>query len=104
MIRPVVDNIVDVIVESVRPQRVILFGSRVRQDYREDSDYDFMVVKNDVKNEREISRKIYKALFTKKIKQSVDIVVVDSKKLKNNLQNSCFIYSSAVREGTVLYG
>ncbi|VAW15554.1 hypothetical protein MNBD_BACTEROID05-258 [hydrothermal vent metagenome] len=49
MIRPVVDNIVDVIVASVRPQRIILFGSRARQ-------------------------------------------------------NSCFIYSSAVREGIVLYG
>ncbi len=30
--------------EAVRPESVILFGSRARGDYREDSDIDLMVI------------------------------------------------------------
>ena len=34
------------------------------------SDYDFMVIKKGVRNEREVSKRIYKALFAQKIKTS----------------------------------
>ena len=41
----IIDKIVDVIIKSADPDKVILFGSRAREDYGRGSDYDFMVVK-----------------------------------------------------------
>jgi predicted nucleotidyltransferase len=38
------ERIVDRIKEKFEPEEVILFGSRARGDYLEDSDYDLMVV------------------------------------------------------------
>ncbi len=100
----ILDKIVHTIVESVNPQKVILFGSRARKDFKKRSDYDFLVVKRGIKNEREVSRKIYRALFEKKIKQSIDVVVVAPDKLQANKENPFQIYSWALKQGSVLYG
>ncbi len=98
------NKIVNTIVESVNPQKVILFGSRARKDSRKGSDYDFLIVKKGVKNEREISWQIYQALFEKKIKQDIDIIVVSPRKLQINKNNPYLIYSWALKEGKILYG
>lgn len=100
---PIVDKIVDVIIKSVDPDKVILFGSRARKDYGRGSDYDFMVVKKGVRNERDVSKRIYRALFAQKIKQAVDIIVVGADKLRVKKNNPYLIYSWALREGKVLY-
>lgn len=97
-------RIVNTIVESVHPERIILFGSRARGNYKNDSDFDFMVVKQGVKNEREISRRIYRALFEKKIAAPVDVIVVDTNKLKKNKEKSHLVYFWALKEGKILYG
>ena len=98
------NKIVNTIVESVNPQKVILFGSRARKDSRKGSDYDFLIVKKGVKNEREISWQIYQALFEKKIKQDIDIIVVSPRKLQINKNNPYLIYFWALKEGKILYG
>jgi len=99
-----VNRIVKVIVESVHPEKVILFGSRAREDHHQQSDYDFMVVKKGIKNERDVSKRIYRALFAKKIKQAVDVVVVGENKLRVKRDNPYLVYSWALKEGKVLYG
>ena len=66
----IIDKIVDVIIKSADPDKVILFGSRAREDYGRGSESDFMVVKKGVRNEREVSKRIYKALVAQKIKTS----------------------------------
>ena len=81
-----------------------LFGSRAKGNYKKNSDYDFMVVKSGVKNEREISRRIYRALFDNHIRVPVDIIVVDSDKLDKNKENRYLIYSWALKEGEIVYG
>ena len=45
---PVLRRIVEVIVREIDPDRIILFGSRARGDYKEDSDYDILVIKEGV--------------------------------------------------------
>ena len=100
----VLKKIVNTIIDSVHPEQIILFGSRAREDHQEDSDYDLMVIKRGLKNERKISRRIYQALFDQKIKRSVDIIVVDKDKLQIQMKNPYLIYSWALREGKVLYG
>lgn len=99
-----VKKIVDTIVESSNPEKIILFGSRARGDNKANSDYDFIVVKQGVKNERKVSRRIYKALFDNKIGVPVDIIVIDVNKLEKNSNKPYMVYSTALREGEILYG
>ena len=37
-------SMVSIIVEEVRPEQIILFGSRARGDWRADSDVDLMII------------------------------------------------------------
>lgn len=99
----ITERIVNTIVEAVYPEKVILFGSRATGNYGKNSDYDFMVVKSGVRNEREISRRIYRALFDKNIRVSVDIIVVDSDKFNKNRDNPYLVYSWALKEGKIIY-
>ena len=56
-------TIVEIIIEEANPEQVILFGSRAKGTAQEESDYDFLVVVRGIQNEREISRRIYRALL-----------------------------------------
>ena len=89
----ILEKIVNTIVDSVHPQKIILFGSRAREDHNERSDYDVMVIKQGLNNERKISRRIYKTLFEKKIRKAVDIIVVDRDKFQIQKENPYLIYS-----------
>ena len=102
--KQIIQKIINTIVQTVSPQKIIFFGSRSIGNFRSDSDYDFMVIKKDVVNEREVSRKIYGAFFKNHIKQDVDIVVVSEAKLKSKKNNFYQIYSWALKEGKVVYG
>ncbi|MDR1964147.1 MAG: nucleotidyltransferase domain-containing protein [Planctomycetaceae bacterium] len=46
--------------------QIILFGSYARGDNRTNSDIDILIIKKDLKNEREITNILYKAFFEKK--------------------------------------
>ncbi|NLS77954.1 MAG: nucleotidyltransferase domain-containing protein [Chloroflexi bacterium] len=96
-------EIVETIVDTVKPQRVVLFGSRASGRAREDSDYDLMVVMGEVGNERVISRRLYRALLDRRIEAAVDLIVVGANTLKRHGGNPAYIYAQALREGTVCY-
>ena len=98
------NKITRVIVESAQPEQVIFFGSRAKNSHRPDSDFDFMVVKKNVKNERVVSQRVYRALFEKNIEEQVDIIVVDQNKLKTYRDDPYAIYHWAINEGKVVYG
>ena len=55
---PILKKIQTTIVNAVAPSRMVLFGSRARGDVSDKSDYDILVIKDKVKNEREITRRI----------------------------------------------
>ncbi len=101
--REPISTIVATIVQIVQPEQIILFGSRARETARVESDYDFMVVVKAVENEREISRRIYRALLEKKIGVAVDVVVVGLETLARHRQNPFFIYGQVLKEGQVFY-
>ena len=103
MVTPILNNIVNTIVESVSPQKVILFGSRARRNHQKKSDYDFMVIKKGVRNEREVSRRIYKALFEKRIGQAVDVIVVTPEQVERYRNTHCLVIAPALREGKEVY-
>lgn len=95
--------IIDTIVREAQPEQVILFGSRLKGTARKESDYDFLVVMQEVENEREVSRRIYRALLDKKTNAAVDIVVVDGEILEQSKENPFYIYGQVLREGKLFY-
>jgi len=76
--------IVDTIVQVARPERVILFGSRAKGTARNESVYDFLVVVRDIRNEREVSRRIYRAFLDRRVEAAVDVVVVNAETLEQH--------------------
>ncbi|MCK4542118.1 MAG: nucleotidyltransferase domain-containing protein [Spirochaetales bacterium] len=99
-----VKKILNVILQSAHPDKVILFGSIARGEGTEDSDYDFLIIKNDIGNERKLTSAIYRAFYENKIPVPVDLIAVDSEKWEKNKYDKNMIYSTASKEGIILYG
>ena len=53
------EKAIDVIIRSVDPDKIILFGSRARGDYKKESDYDICVIKKGVEHRRKLAQRIY---------------------------------------------
>ena len=96
-------EIVQEIVRVAEPNRVILFGSRANGNAVDDSDYDFLVVVPAVRNEREVSRRIYRALLERRFGVAVDAIVVAQEILKQYRASPYFVYRQALTEGQTLY-
>ena len=99
----VLDTLVEIIANAVQPDRIILFGSRATGGAVRDSDYDFLVVVPEVENERQVSRRIYRALLDRRVDAAVDIVVVDRDTLARHRNTPGMIYREAIAEGKVAY-
>jgi len=97
------ESLIDIIREMADPERIILFGSRATDTAHPKSDYDFLVVVPHVENERQISRRIYRALLEHHVDAPVDIVVVDSDTLERHRDTPGMIYRQALAEGEVTY-
>ena len=102
---PVLRRIVEVIVREIDPDKIILFGSRARGDYREDSDYDILVLKEGVRPEdrRKWEMKVEMALLREGVFTPADIIVQDAVRygrLKNRVGK---VYYSVSREGVLVY-
>ena len=89
------------IVESVKPQRVLLFGSAARGRMSKDSDLDMLVVMRKSVHRRQIAQKIYRNLHGTGI--AVDIIVATEKDLEKYGERAGTILKSALQEGRVLY-
>ena len=96
-------RIVRVITEAAQPERIILFGSRARGAAREDSDYDLLVIVRGAPNERQISRRIYRALLAHEVNAAVDVIVVQAEKLEQHRDSPYYVYRQALREGEIAY-
>lgn len=92
-----------VIRQTCAPEKIILFGSRARGDYKEDSDFDLLVVVKESSLARpKRSREIRKALFSD-AKHEKDILVytVDEINKWKDVFNS-FVYN-VLSEGKTIY-
>jgi predicted nucleotidyltransferase len=99
-----IKQLLSIIISIANPDKVILFGSHARGNAHKESDYDFIILKHNIKNEREITRPIYRELCEKSIPVSVDLIACSFKKWEKNLNKNYMIYKKAHEEGIVLYG
>jgi len=79
---------------------ILLFGSRARQDYTEDSDYDLLIITNkelSIQEKRKYKAKIRKLLAKEKI--PVDILIQSNKEVEIKKQITGHIVKQAIKEG-----
>ena len=95
------DEVTRRIVASVKPQRVLLFGSAARKHMSKDSDFDMLVVMRGPVHRRQTAQKIYRNLHGTGI--AVDIVVATEKDLEKYGTRAGTILKSALQEGRIRY-
>src|SRR3972149_2012727 len=76
----ILSTIIHQVVEVADPDKIILFGSRAMGKQRKDSDYDICVLKNNIKNDRAMARKIYHNLY--RVGAGVDVIVKNTKRFE----------------------
>jgi uncharacterized protein len=89
------------IVASVKPRRVLLFGSAARGRMDKNSDFDVLVIMSDPVHRRQTAQKIYRNLHGTGV--AVDIVVATEKDLEQYGKRPGTILKSALQEGRILY-
>lgn len=82
------------------PAKVILFGSRARGDAGEGSDFDFLVIEEEVENRLTEAVRLRRALGD--FKAPVDVIVMDAALAERRAKVRGTMVHRALREGRVL--
>ena len=90
------------IIEKYKPDKVILFGSAARNELKEDSDLDFLIIKRETPlygadRIRQLSRMIDRDI-------SVDFLIYRPEEFEERLQMGDPFIKLIAKEGKVLYG
>ncbi len=96
----IIDNAITLIVKEVDPDKIVLFGSRLKGNCNEHSDIDLLVIKSGIESRRKIAQKLHKALFA--IPAAFDILVETPERIAKLRNDDGFIISEAIT-GSVLY-
>lgn len=98
-------RIVAAIVASVRPQAILLFGSRARGDARPDSDFDLAIITPDGSERRRIAMQAYESVATLPNRSvGVDFVVLTPRLIATERDLAGSIVRAVTREGVPVYG
>ncbi len=97
----IADEVTRRILETVQPQRVVLFGSSVSGKFTKDSDLDVLVIVRGPVHRRQLAQKINRNLHG--VGAPVDIVVATEEDILQYGDKPGTILRPALREGQVLY-
>lgn len=97
----VLDEIIRRVSRVVHPQRVVLFGSAVRDQMGPDSDLDLLVIVRGPVHRRALAQEIYRNLHG--IPLPVDVVVATEQDIEQYGDSVGTILRPALREGEVIY-
>jgi predicted nucleotidyltransferase len=95
------DEIVRRIVGVIQPEKVILFGSRARDEARPESDIDLLVIAKSTLPRYRRAAPLYGALSD--ILISMDILVYSPEEVKEWSKVRQALVTTAIREGKVIY-
>ena len=99
---PILEAIVDRLVETYKPKRIYLFGSAARGEAGPDSDYDLMVlVSDDTPAGLRDSGRAYRAVW--RLGAAVDVLVWSWTDFVTRLHLKASLPATIQREGKLLY-
>ncbi len=96
------EEIIHRIVQRVNPTKIYLFGSRARDENREDSDYDLAVVYDGKKDRRIVQLEINR-MFNPSI-GSMDLFVLTSDYIENYKHVANSLAREIAENGRLVYG
>ncbi|MBL7074674.1 nucleotidyltransferase domain-containing protein [candidate division KSB1 bacterium] len=97
-----IQYIVQKIVRAINPEKIILFGSYAKGDYRESSDLDLFIIKDGDHNSRMMRRKVADLLWGRKF--PVDLWVRKTEEVKRRFEMGDHFYLYHIfKDGKVLY-
>lgn len=96
-----IEDLVQRVVDTVHPLRVILFGSAARQENGPQSDIDLLVIMPDGTHRRKTSQKLYRSI--RGLGVPFDVVVATPTDLETHKEDLGLIYRQALREGLEVY-
>ena len=97
----VLDRLIQSVVTSVRPLRIILFGSAARGELGPDSDLDVLVVMPQGTHRRKTAQQLYRQIAG--LGMPFYIVVATPEDLELHRSNPGLIYGEILREGMEVY-
>ena len=98
-------RVVDAIVASVRPDAVVLFGSRARGDFTPDSDFDLALIAPDGAERRRVAMQAYESIAAVGGRSvGVDLVVLTPQVILAERELPGSIARAVVRDGVLVYG
>lgn len=96
-----IESLVQNIVKTVHPLKIILFGSYARGTENQDSDIDVLVVMPEGVHCRRTAQLLYKQI--KRIGIPFDILVTTPSTLEKHKDNIGLIYRAILKEGREIY-
>ena len=96
-----IQRLVNEVVASVRPLRIIVFGSAARGDSSPDSDIDLLVVMPEGVHRRRTAQRLYKEI--RGIGVPFDVIVATPRDLERHRDNLGLIYRSILADGKEVY-
>lgn len=98
---PVVEKLVQQIVETAHPLRVILFGSAARGPMRPDSDIDLLIVMPEGTDSGKVTHELYNHVGG--VNVGYDLIVTTPDILEKYKDNCALVYKWALQEGREVY-
>jgi predicted nucleotidyltransferase len=97
----ILKDIVQRVVRTAQPERIVLFGSAARGTMGPNSDVDLLVIKGGKFNRNRVTVAIYRAFSGNGA--PVDVAVVTPEEVERYRNTHCPVICPALREGKVVY-
>jgi predicted nucleotidyltransferase len=97
-----IDDVVDIIVKNVNPEKIILFGSYAYGEPQEDSDLDILVVKDIDSDRYKRAREIKK--YLRGLKIPIDVIVYTKAEIEEWKDTKSAFITQVMQNGRILYG
>lgn len=102
---PLLEKMVNVIVEVAQPEQIVLFGSRAKGTAQADSDYDFLIIDakpfGKSRSRRQQISKVSRALAALRV--PTDLLIYSSDEVKHWRKSLNHVVGRALREGQIVY-